>query len=67
LVVERKSGRKIEEGIELVRRRGENGKTTLPRILRPHLTIVNSGLYDFRFFGSTKKKKRPNYPLEQGD
>ena len=32
-------------------------KTTLPRILRPHLTIVNSGLYNFRFLEPSKKGK----------
>jgi hypothetical protein len=67
LIVEKKSGRKIEKGIELVRRRGKNGKTTLPRILRPYLTIVNSGLYDFRFLGPPKRKKRLIHQPEQGD
>jgi hypothetical protein len=28
------------------------GKNTLPHNLRPHLTTVNSRLYDFRFLGS---------------
>jgi len=32
-------------------------KTTLPHILRPYLTIVNSDLYYFRFFQVFKEKK----------
>jgi hypothetical protein len=67
LIVERKSGRKIEKGIELVRRRGKNGKTTLSHILRPHLTIVNCGLYDFRFLEPPRRKKRLIHQPEQGD
>ena len=34
-------------------------KTTLPHILRPYLTIVNSDLYYFRFFMPFLQKKQP--------
>jgi len=37
-------------------------KITLPRILRPHLTIVNSDLYHFRFFRDTKEEKTAHLP-----
>jgi hypothetical protein len=33
-------------------------KTTLPHILRPYLTIVNSDLYYFRFFEDKTTKIR---------
>jgi hypothetical protein len=60
-----KDGRKIEKGFELVRRGGKDGKkTTLPHILRPYLTIVNSDLYYFRFFPAFSKTKQRKYVSE---